>query len=386
MKRIIYMDNAATTRLSKAAFEAMTPYMADSYGNPSSMYSIGWEAKNAIENARSTVAQAIGAKPDEIYFTGGGTESDNWAIKSSVELRSGKGKHIITSAIEHPAVMSTLKYLEKYGYETTYLSVDKYGQISIEELKNAIRSDTVLITVMMANNEIGTILPISEVGKIARESGVLFHTDAVQAVGHIPIDVGELNVDLLSFSGHKLGGMKVTGVLYVKKGLRFPPFLHGGGQERGGRSGTENVAGIVSLAAALDNLLSNQPQSKVKQLRDRLIEELLKIPRTRLTGDPVNRLPGIASFVFEGIEGESILLMLDQHGICASSGSACSSGSLDPSHVLLAIGLPHEIAHGSLRLSLGENNTDEDIDYVLEKLPEVVVKLRSMSPVWQEQD
>jgi len=386
MKRIIYMDNAATTRLSKAAFEAMTPYMADSYGNPSSMYSIGWEAKNAIENARSTVAQAIGAKPDEIYFTGGGTESDNWAIKSSVELRSGKGKHIITSAIEHPAVMSTLKYLEKYGYETTYLSVDKYGQISIEELKNAIRSDTVLITVMMANNEIGTILPISEVGKIARESGVLFHTDAVQAVGHIPIDVGELNVDLLSFSGHKLGGMKGTGVLYVKKGLRFPPFLHGGGQERGGRSGTENVAGIVSLAAALDNLLSNQPQSKVKQLRDRLIEELLKIPRTRLTGDPVNRLPGIASFVFEGIEGESILLMLDQHGICASSGSACSSGSLDPSHVLLAIGLPHEIAHGSLRLSLGENNTDEDIDYVLEKLPEVVVKLRSMSPVWQEQD
>ena len=384
MNGTVYMDNAATTKLSKAAFDAMLPYLTDGYGNPSSVYSVGRDAKKAIEKARSVVANAIGALPEEVYFTGGGTESDNWAIKSAAELNKGRGKHIITSAIEHPAVLNTIKYLEKHGFEATYLGVDPRGQISMDELRKSIRGDTILITVMTANNEIGTILPIREIGELAGENGILFHTDAVQAVGHIPVDVGELNVDLLSFSGHKFGGMKGTGVLYVKKGIKLPPFMHGGGQERGGRSGTENVAGIVSLAAALDDALPRLPLNKVSQMRDRLAAELLKIPRSRLTGDAVNRLPGIASFVFEGIEGESILLLLDQCGICASSGSACSSGSLDPSHVLLAIGLPHEIAHGSLRLSLGEDNTDEDVDYVLEKLPEIIAKLRKMSPVWHE--
>jgi cysteine desulfurase len=377
------MDNAATTKLSKAAFDAMTPYLAGGFGNPSSVYTIGREAKNAIEDARRKVAGALGALPEEIYFTGGGTESDNWAIKSAMEMGKSKGKHIITSAIEHPAVANTLVYLEKNGCEATYLGVDERGQISLDELSEAIRDDTALITIMTANNEIGTILPAAEIGGIARERGVLFHTDAVQAVGHIPIDVKAMNADMLSFSGHKFGGMKGVGVLYAKKGLRLPPLLHGGGQERGGRSGTENVAGIVSLAAALGDVLPRLPLGEVLRKRDRLIEELLKIQSTRLTGDPVNRLPGIASFVFEGIEGESILLLLDQCGICASSGSACSSGSLDPSHVLIAIGLPHEIAHGSLRLSLSEDNTDDDIEYVLEKLPGIVAKLRDMSPVWQ---
>ena len=384
MERIVYLDNAATTKISKAARDAIEPYLADGYGNPSSIYSIGRNAKSAVESARVTVANAIGALPDEIFFTGGGTESDNWAIKSALELRKDKGKHIITTAIEHPAVLNTVQYLEKNGYEVTILGVDRRGQISLDELSGAIRDDTVLITVMMANNEIGTILPVREISKIARSFGVLFHTDAVQAVGHIPVDVKDLDVDLLSLSGHKFGGMKGVGVLYAKKGVRLPPLLHGGGQERGGRSGTENVTGIVSLAAALDDAVSHLPLNRVAQMRDRLIEELLKIPRTQLTGDPVNRLPGSASFVFECVEGESILLMLDQAGICASSGSACSSGSLDPSHVLLATGLPHEIAHGSLRLTLGEANTDDDIDYVLEKLPGIIARLREMSPLWNE--
>ena len=382
MERLIYMDNAATTKLSKAALDAIAPYLADEYGNPSSIYSVGSRAKQALENARATVAKAIGAAPEEIFFTGGGTESDNWAIKSAAQLKKNAGKHIISTAIEHPAVLRTLEYLEKNGYEVTYLGVDECGRISLDELRSSIRGDTILITVMTANNEIGTILPIAEIAAIAHEHGALFHTDAVQAVGHIPVDVGELGVDLLSLSGHKFGGMKGVGVLYAKKGTRLPPLLHGGGQENGGRSGTENVAGIVTLAAALDDAVSHLPLIKVSRMRDRLIEELLKIPRSRLTGDPVNRLPGSASFVFECIEGESILLMLDQQGICASSGSACSSGSLDPSHVLLATGLSHEIAHGSLRLSLGENNTDDDIDYVLEKLPGIVAKLREMSPLW----
>jgi len=385
MSKTIYFDHAATAPLSKAALDAMLPYLTDGYGNPSSIYSVGRGAKNAVEGARGAVAKAIGALPEEIYFTGGGTESDNWAIKSAAALRRERGRHIITTAIEHPAVLNTLKRLEEDGYEVTRLGVDGLGQISLDELRGAIRGDTVLITVMTANNEIGTILPISEIGKIARESGVLFHTDAVQAVGHIPVDVGALNVDLLSFSGHKFGGAKGVGVLYIKKGLRLPPFIHGGGQERGRRSGTENVAGIVSLAAALDAAVARLPLDRVTQMRDRLTSELLKIPRSRLTGDPVNRLPGIASFVFECVEGESMLLLLDAAGICASSGSACSSGSLDPSHVLLAIGLPHEIAHGSLRLSLGENNTDEDVDAVLGTLPGIVARLRKMSPLWDEQ-
>ena len=384
MERIVYLDNAATTTLSGAALDAITPLLTGGYGNPSSIYSIGRNAKSAVESARESVAKAIGALPDEIYFTGGGTESDNWAIKSGAMLGKNKGRHIISTAIEHPAVLNTLKYLENNGYEVTYLGVDRNGQISQDELRGAIRSDTALITVMMANNEIGTILPVSEIGMIARERDVLFHTDAVQAVGHIPVNVNEMNIDLLSLSGHKFGGMKGVGVLYAKKGLRLPPLLHGGGQERGGRSGTENVTGIVSLAVALDDTVQYLSSQRVSKMRERLIAELLKIPHSQLTGDPTVRLPGIASFVFECIEGESILLMLDQIGICASSGSACSSGSLDPSHVLLAIGLPHEIAHGSLRLSLSEGNTDDDIDYVLEKLPGIIARLRDMSPLWKE--
>jgi len=378
------MDNAATARLSSAAIKAIQPYIHDGYGNPSSLYSLGRDAKKAVEAARKSVAAGIGALPEEIYFTGGGTESDNWAIKSSVELKKGDGKHVITSAIEHPGIINTMKYLEQQGIEVTYLGVDEFGQISLDELRSFIRDDTILISLMTANNEIGTIFPVAEIGKIARDKGVLFHTDAVQAVGHIPMNAAEMKIDLLSLSGHKLGGMKGVGVLYIRKGIKLPPLIHGGGQENGERSGTENVAGIVSLAAALEDKLQHLPMLRVSQMRDRLIEELLKIPRSRLTGDPVNRLPGIASFVFEAVEGESMLLMLDQHGICASSGSACSSGSLDPSHVLMAIGLPHEIAHGSLRLSVGEFNTDEDIDYVLEKLPGVIDKLRKMSPLWND--
>jgi len=384
MKRIIYADNAATSKISKSALDAIMPYLSNEYGNPSSLYSLAQNTRQAVENARIKVAQAIGALPEEIYFTGGGTESDNWAVKSAVEMNADKGRHIITSAIEHPAVMNTIKNLEEKGWEVTYLGVDDVGQISLEELQLAIRDDTVLITIMTANNEIGTILPISEIGEIARKRNILFHTDAVQAVGHIPVNVKELNVDLLSISGHKFGGMKGTGVLYIKKGLRLPPLHHGGGQERKLRSGTENVVGIIALSAALEDAVSCLSTDIVVKMRDRLIEELLKIPRTCLTGDPVNRLPGIASFVFEGIEGESMVLMLDQCGICASSGSACSSDSLEPSHVLLAIGLPHVIAHGSLRLSLNKDNSIEEIDYILEKLQEIVAKLRSMSPLWDE--
>jgi len=383
VQRKVYLDNAATKQISKVALDAMLPYLTDGYGNPSAVYSLGREAKKAIEHARSITAEAIGALPEEITFTGGGTESINWAIKSVIEQMEGKGKHIITSAIEHPAVRSCLKHFEKRGYDVTYLGVDKSGQISLDQLRDATCDDTILISIMTANNEIGTILPVAEIGKIARERGVLFHTDAVQAVGNIPVDVADMNVDLLSFSGHKLGGAKGVGVLYIRKGLRLPPFLHGGGQERGRRSGTENAAGIVSLASALEDVLPRLPLHRVSQMRDRLIEELLKIKRSHLTGDSMNRLPGIASFVFEGVEGESMLLLLDQCGICASSGSACSSGSLDPSHVLLAVGLPHALAHGSLRLSLSESNTDDDIDYVLEKLPGIVAKLREMSPVWK---
>lgn len=384
MKRVVYLDNAATTKVSKAALDAMLPHLHDAYGNPSSVYSVGQDAKKTVENARGIVADAIGAESSEVYFTGSGTESANWAIKSTAELKKNKGRHIITSAIEHPAVINTVKYLEKQGYEATFLGVDKVGQISLDELKSAIRDDTILISIMTANNEIGTILPVAEVGKIAQEHGILFHTDAVQAVGHIPIDVKGLNVDMLSFSGHKLGGLKGVGALYIKKGLKLPPLIHGGGQERGERSGTENVAGIAALGAAVGEMVSHLPLTKVTEMRDKLIRALLKIPRSHLTGDPINRLPGIASFVFECVEGESMLLKLDINGICASSGSACSSGSLDPSHVLMAIGLPHEIAHGSLRLSIGEENTDEDIDYVIEKMPDIISGLRAMSPLWDE--
>jgi cysteine desulfurase len=383
---LVYLDNAATAKMNQTILDAMLPYLTGEFGNPSTIYSIGQNAKKAVENSRNIVAEAIGATSEEIYFTSGGTESINWAIKSTAEMLEEKGKHIITSKIEHPAVMESLKYLAgKRGYDITYLSVNELGQISLDELRESIRTDTILITIMTANNEIGTIMPVEEIGIIAKENNVLFHTDAVQAVGHIPVDVAKFGSSLLSLSGHKMGGIKGAGVLYIKKGLQLPPFIHGGGQEHKKRSGTENVAGIVSVGAVLDGVHARLPLKEVIRLRDKLIKGVMQIPATRLTGDPVNRLPGVASFLFEGIEGESILLMLNQHGICASSGSACTSGSLDPSHVLLALGLSHEAAHGSLRLSLSESTTDEEVDFVLEKLPEIIAKLRAMSPVWNKE-
>jgi cysteine desulfurase len=384
--RRVYADNAGTTALSKTALDAMMPYLTESYGNPSAIYSLGREAKKALENARVKVAKAIGALPEEIYFTGSGTEADNWALRGAVEIKSKKGKHIITSAIEHHAVSHTLEYLQKQGYEVTYLPVDGVGRISTDDLRNAIRSDTILITIMTANNEIGTVEPIAEIGLLAREKGILFHTDAIQAVGHIPIDVGTLNVDMMSIAGHKFRGPKGVGALYIRKGNYIPPLLHGGGQENKRRSSTENVAGIAGMAAALEEAVAHMDDNmkKVTAMRDRLIEELTKIPYSRLTGDPKNRLPGTASFVFECVEGESMILTLDNAGISASSGSACSSASLDPSHVLLAIGLPHEVAHGSVRLSINECTTDEDIDFIIATLPPIVSKLRAMSPLWED--
>lgn len=387
MSRFLYADHAATTALSPRALEAMTPYFRDAYGNPSSLYTFGQQAKSDLDAARAEVARCLNAKPEEIFFTSGGTESDNWALKAVAELRGGKGRHIITSAIEHHAILHTLEHLEKaLGFSVTYLPVDSLGRVDPQAVKAAIRPDTILITVMAANNEIGTIEPIAEIAAIAREAGVLFHTDAVQAVGHIPVDVSAWNCDMLSLSGHKFHGPRGVGALYVRRGLRLPPLIHGGGQEKGRRSGTENVAGAVGLAAALREAVDGLEARSVllAARRDRLIEGLTRLPCSRLTGDPVHRLPGTASFVFEGVEGEALLLHLDAKGICASSGSACSSASLDPSHVLLAIGLPHEVAHGSLRLSLGEENTDEDVDYLLQAVPEVVEYLRNMSPVWDK--
>ena len=386
MSKLIYLDNASTTMISEYTLSAMMPYLTDKFGNPSAVCSRGQHEKKAVDNARNIVANAINAKSDEIYFTGSGTESVNWAIKSGVLLNEKKGNHIIISAIEHPAVMNTAKHLEANGCDVTYLAVDNFGHISPDALRDAIRKDTVLISVMAANNEIGTIQKVGEIGKIAREHNVLFHTDATQAVGYVPIDVHNMNIDLMSFSGHKFGGTKGVGVLYMRKGINLEPLIHGGGQERKKRSGTENVAGIVALGAALEDVMSRLPHAKTAELRDKLITGVLQIPGTRLTGDPVNRLPGIASFVFEAVEGESILLMLDNFGICGSSGSACSSGSLDPSHVLLAIGLSHEEAHGSLRLSLADFNTEDEIDFVLETLPKVIEKLRQMSPIWNGQN
>jgi len=384
MNKMIYADNAATTALSKTAFEAMLPYLTTEYGNPSSVYSFGHNAKRAIQKAREKVASVIGALPEEIYFTGGGTEADNWAIKSAAKLNQNAGKHIISSAIEHHAVLHTLDSLKEQGYEITCLGVDEYGQISLQELCSAIRKDTVLISIMAANNEIGTILPTAQIGAIAREHGVIFHTDAVQAVGHIPINVRAMNIDMLSLAGHKFRGPKGIGALYVKKGLDLPAIIHGGGQERNLRSGTENVAGIVGLGAALEEAASNMKENmqEVPALRDRLISGVLQIPHVRLTGDPTDRLPGIASFAVEGVEGESMVMMLDQNGICASSGSACSSGSQEASHVLLATGLPNQLAHSSLRFSLNEDNSEKDVDYILEKLPVIIFRLRELSPVW----
>ncbi len=386
MKRFVYADHAATTALSDHALQAMTPYFQVKYGNPSSLYRFAQDTKAELEQMRARVAACLGALPEEITFTSGGTESDNWALLGVAELWGKKGRHIITSAVEHHAVLHTAQYLEKQGFEVTYLPVDGEGRVNPADVKTALRSDTILISIMAANNEIGAVQPIEEIGAIAREAGVLFHTDAVQAVGHVPVDVEHWKVDLLSLSAHKFHGPRGVGALYVKKPLRLPPLIHGGGQERGRRSGTENVAGIAGMTAALEEAVAGLEgeSARLTALRDRLIDGILAaVPRSRLTGPRENRLPGAASFVFECVEGESILLRLDNEGICASSGSACSSSSLDPSHVLLAIGLPHEIAHGSLRLTLGRETSGEDVDYLLKVIPEVVAGLREMSPLWE---
>ncbi len=385
MKKI-YLDNAATTSLKSEVLEEMMPILKENYGNPSSIYSIGRNARKEVEKSRQTVAEILGANPSEIFFTSGGTESDNWAIRgvAFAQLRKGKN-HIITSKIEHHAVLHTVKELEKEGFEATYLDVDKNGFVNPEDVKAAITEKTALVTVMYANNEIGTIQKISEIGKVCHEKGVIFHTDAVQAVGHLEINVKEQNIDLLSLSGHKFHGPKGVGALYVKKGVRILNLMQGGAQESNKRPGTENVAGIVGLAKALEISMQNR-QEKNKDLekkRDFLITELLKIKRSRLNGDRTQRLPGNVNISFEGIEGESLLLLLDAAGICASSGSACTSGSLDPSHVLLAIGLVHEVAHGSLRLSLDESTTMEELEYTVSEVKKVVERLRSMSPLWE---
>ncbi len=387
MAKSIYLDNSATTPLKKEVLDEMMPYLTEHYGNPSSIYKIGREAKAAIEAAREKVAAAINADPKEIFFTGCGTEADNWAIKGIALAKEKKGKHIITSKIEHHAVLHTLESLEKQGYEVTYLEVDEYGKISLDDLRASIRPDTILITIMTANNEVGTIQPIGEIGAIAKEHGVLFHTDAVQAIGSVNIDVKEMNIDLLSLSAHKFGGPKGVGAMFARRNVLPAVFMHGGAQERARRAGTENVASIVGLGKAIELATNNieEKSAKIRAMRDRLIKEIPeKIPFVKLNGHPTDRLPGNVNFSFNFIEGEALLLMLDLNGIAASSGSACTSGSLDPSHVLLALGLPHEIAHGSLRLSIGEINTDDDIDYVLEVLPGIVQRLRDMSPLYEK--
>lgn len=387
MRDIIYFDNAATTAVRPEVFEKMKKYFCDDFGNPSSIYKIARENKNSTENAREQIAKILNADKNEIYFTAGGSEADNWAIKCIAESYGNKGKHIITLSIEHHAVLHTCQYLESKGYDVTYLPVDEYGIVDIDKLKSAIRDDTILITIMAANNEIGSIQPIEEIGKIAHEKGIIFHTDAVQAIGHIPIDVKKMNIDLLSLSGHKLYGPKGIGALYIKKGIKINPLIHGGAQERNRRAGTENVPGIVGLGEAL-RLMNEDMTEELKHLtylRDKLIDGILKnIPYSRLNGHREKRLPGNVNISFEFVEGESILLMLDMKGICASSGSACTSGSLDPSHVLLAIGLPHEKAHGSLRLTLGRNNTEEEVDYIIKELPPIINRLREMSPLYEE--
>lgn len=387
MKRFIYADNAATTSLSPAVLEEMMPYLTTEYGNASSLYDFGSRAKTAVNTSRERIATAIGALPNEIYFTGGGSESDNWAIKGVAEMMAKKGKkHIISSAFEHHAVLHCLERLEKNGYEVTLLPVHENGIIRLDELKAAIRPDTALVTIMYANNEIGTIQPISEIGKICKENGVLFHTDAVQAVGNLAIDVKAENIDLLSMSSHKFHGPKGVGALYIRRGLVLPNLIDGGAQERGKRAGTENTAGIVGMGKALELAVATMEKrnEKLIKIRDYLIDNALKIERSRVNGDRELRLPGNVSLCFEGVEGESLLLMLDLKGVCASSGSACTSGSLDPSHVLLSIGLPHEIAHGSLRLSFSDQNTLEDADYILSVLPDIIDRLRSMSPLWDK--
>ena len=386
MSKTIYVDNAATTAMSDTAIAAMTPYLKEVYGNPSSLHTVGQVAKEALDKARAEVAEIIGANPREIYFTSGGSEADNQAIRSAAYAGLAKGKkHIISTAFEHHAVLHTLKKLEKEGFEVAYLDVHSHGNITAQEVEAAIRPDTALVTVMYANNEVGSVLPIREIGAVCRAKKVTFHTDAVQAVGHIPVNVVDDNVDMLSVSAHKFHGPKGVGFLYCRNGVQLKNLIEGGAQERNRRAGTENIAGVSAMAAALKEAVANLESNMKKEaaLRDRLIAGLKKIPHSKLNGDTVNRLPNNVNMCFEGIEGESLLLLLDAKGICASSGSACTSGSLDPSHVLLSLGLPHEVAHGSLRLSLSEYNTEEEIDYIIAEVPKVVEYLRSISPVWE---
>ena len=385
--RNVYMDYSATTYVKLEVLEEMMPYFTEKFGNPSSFYGISRETKRAIDKAREQVASTLKCLPEEIYFTGGGSEADNWAIKGIATAHRKKGNHIITTKIEHHAVLHSCEFLEKFGYEVTYLDVDKEGFINLEELRNAITDRTILVSIMFANNEIGTIQPIKEIGEICREKKVLFHTDAVQAVGNVPIDVKEMNIDLLSLAGHKVYGPKGIGALYIRKGVRIDNLIHGGAQERNRRAGTENIASIVGIGKAMEIAENNLKEhtEKLTKLRDRLIDGLLKIPYTTLNGPRgEKRLPGNVNVRFQFIEGESILLSLDFKGVCASSGSACTSGSLDPSHVLLSIGVPHELAHGSLRLTLGEDSTEEDVDYVIEVLPPITQRLRDMSLFWED--
>lgn len=385
---MIYLDNAATTKTAPEVVEAMLPYFTENYGNPSSIYSLGSVGKKAINQARRTIAAGIGAKMEEIYFTAGGSEADNWALKATAEAYEAKGKHIITTKIEHHAILHTCKYLEKRGFEVTYLNVDEFGIVNLEDVKAAIRPDTILITIMFANNEIGTIQPIREIGSIAREKGILFHTDAVQAYGHLPIHVDEMHIDMMSASGHKINGPKGIGFLYIRTGIKIRSFVHGGTQERSRRAGTENVPAIAGLGAAAELAAGNMEERTAKeiQLRDYLIQRIEKeIPYCRLNGHREKRLPNNVNYSFLFIEGESLLILLDRKGICASSGSACTSGSLEPSHVLLALGLKHEEAHGSLRITLSEDNTMEEMDYVVESIKESVQRLRNMSPLYEKE-
>ena len=387
MENTVYLDYAATTYVKPEVLEEMLPYFTQKFGNPSSFYSISRENRMAIDKARAQVAKALNCDVNEVYFTGGGSEADNWAIKGIASAHKNKGNHIITTKIEHHAVLHTCQYLEKHGFEVTYLDVDDKGLVNLEELKNAITDKTILVSIMFANNEIGTIEPIKQIGEICRGRKIFFHTDAVQAVGNVAIDVKDMNIDLLSLAGHKIYGPKGVGVLYIRKGIKIDNLIHGGSQERNRRAGTENIPGVVGLGKAIELATDNleEHRNKMIALRDRLIEVLLKVPYTRLNGaEGDKRLPGNVNVCFEFVEGESILLSLDFKGICASSGSACTSGSLDPSHVLLAIGLPHEIAHGSLRLTLGEGSKEEDVDYILEVIPPIIERLRNMSPLWED--
>jgi cysteine desulfurase len=387
MKKFVYMDNSATTPVKREVLNEMLPYFTEKYGNPSSIYSLGNQSKVAIESSREKIAKAIGANSKEVFFTAGGSEADNWALKGVAFANRKKGNHIITSKIEHHGILHTCQYLEKQGFKVTYLDVDEYGTVDLDELKKSITDETILISIMFANNEIGTIQPIKEIGNIAKEKGIYFHTDAVQAIGHIKIDVNELNIDMLSMSAHKFYGPKGIGALYIRQGVKIDPLIAGGGQERNRRAGTENVPGIVGMGKAIELAYENLDahNSKLISLRERLIKKVFEnIDYVRLNGHPTNRLPGNVNFCFKFIEGESLLLSLDMEGIAGSSGSACTSGTLDPSHVLLAIGLPHEIAHGSLRLTLGDFNSEEEVDYVVEKLIEIVARLRAMSPLYDK--